>query len=77
MIEDILQGLNPAQREAVEAYEILADSGEREYQLAWGSSYNNLGNILHTLEHGLPWFKTHATLGVVAYAQCFTLLDDT
>ncbi|MDO4192147.1 MAG: toll/interleukin-1 receptor domain-containing protein [Erysipelotrichaceae bacterium] len=36
-----------AQREAVEAYEILADSGEREYQLAWGSSYNNLGNILH------------------------------
>lgn len=36
-----------AQREAVQAYETLAASGKREYELAYGSSYNNLGNILH------------------------------
>ncbi len=36
-----------AQREAVQAYETLAESDNREYELAYGSSYNNLGNILH------------------------------
>ena len=36
-----------AQREAVQAYETLSASGKREYELAYGSSYNNLGNILH------------------------------
>ncbi len=36
-----------AEDQAVQAYETLAESGKREYEIAYGSSYNNLGNILH------------------------------